>query len=402
VLILPIWWCKRNRIYTTVSCSQTKRHCMIIDNKEKILKDVLREWIEKSDEILICSPFISYNDVLFELIEHKVKMMLICRLSFPASPELFTKLNNSINKNQSIYVYDDSSLHSKIYYFKKNGKGLVAIIGSSNFTDSGIYSNKEYNITTTKEFDRIEKYFKHLIKESYGNLSKEVIEYYKTFYQRPILKKRYKKAKISTKLTDQYSEALEKYFTVKGILERENKTTLPFTYVFDSFCHFFKTEMRSDYSINELKRFDKGLLKKYFRIFLSKYYKKDSDWRIKRYKHSKNIAKNLQTLSSSEIKEFFLGIHSISSGSGSGIRKKNIKEIDSLILKELLGFLLESNLSMPQKYSVALTKKEKNGLKIPYVGESSIGEIPGWLMPEKYPIINSKLHFIFDFFKMEL
>jgi HKD family nuclease len=373
---------------------------MIIDNEEKILKDVLKEWIEKSDEILICSPFISYNDVLFELIEHKVKMTLVCRLSFPASPELFIKLNNSINKNQSIFVYDDNSLHSKIYYFKNNGKGLVAIIGSSNFTDSGIYSNKEYNITTTKEFDRIENYFKHLIKESYGELSKEIIEYYKTFYQRPIIKERYKNAKISTKLTEQYSEMLEKYFAVKGILERENKTKLPFTYVFDSFCHFFKTEMRTDYSINEPKRFEKDLLKKYFRIFLIEYFAKDSDWRIKRYKQSKNITKNIQTLSSSEIKDFFLGIHSITSGSGSGIRKQNINDIDSSILKELLEFILKSNLSMPQKYSVALTKKEKNGLKIPFIGESSIGEIPGWLMPEKYPIINGKLHYIFDFFKM--
>ncbi len=67
---------------------------MIIDNKVIKLKEVLKEWVEKSDEVLICSPFISYNDVLFELIENKFKMTLICRLSYPASPELFTKLHN--------------------------------------------------------------------------------------------------------------------------------------------------------------------------------------------------------------------------------------------------------------------------------------------------------------------
>lgn len=374
---------------------------MIIDNKEIILKDVLKEWIDKSDEVLICSPFISYNDVLFELIEHKVKMTLICRLSYPASPKLFTRLNNSKNKNQSIFVYDDSSLHSKIYYFKKKGQGLVAVIGSSNFTDSGIYSNKEYNLTTTKKLDKIESYFKHLVEESYSELTSEVIEYYNTFYRQPEKNERYRKAKISKKLTSDYSETLEKYFTVKGILERENNTKLPFTYVFDSFCHFFKTEIKSDYSVIEPDNFDKKILKKYFKIFLSKYFKNDSDWRMKRYKQSKNIRKNLQTLSSSEIKDFFLGIHSITSGSGSGVRIQNIKDIDYSILKEMLEFLLNSNLSMPHKYSVALTKKEKKGLRIPYIGESSIGEIPGWIMPEKYPIKNGKLHFIFDFFKIE-
>jgi hypothetical protein len=115
---------------------------------------------------------------------------------------------------------------------------------------------------------------------------------------------------------------------------------------------------------------------------------------------SKNIQRNLTTLSSIEIKDFFLGIHSITSGSGSGIRIQNIKDIDYSILKELLDFFLNSNLSMPQKYSIALTKKEKKGLRIPYIGESSVGEIPGWLIPEKYPIKNGKLHYIFDFFKI--
>ena len=55
---------------------------------------------------------------------------------------------------------------------------------------------------------------------------------------------------------------------------------------------------------------------------------------------------------------------------------------------------------MPNKYSIALTKREKSGLKIPYIGKSNVGEIPDWIMPEKYPIKNGKLHYIFDFFKV--
>lgn len=291
-------------------------------------------------------------------------------------------------------------MHSKIYYFKKKKTGLVAIIGSSNFTNSGIYSNKEYNLTTTKYLDRIEKYFKHLKNDSYSELNDEVIEYYKTFYHKPEKNERYRKVKISPKLTEDYSNTLEKFYNVKGILERENNTKLPFTYVFDSFCHFFKTEIKSDYSVNEPENFDKAILKKYFKIFLSKYYKIDIDWRIKRYKLSKRVRRNLITISNSEIKEFFLGIHSITSGSGSGVRIQNIKDIDYSILKELLEFFLDSNLSMPHKYSIALTKKEKKGLRIPLIGESSVGEIPGWLIPEKYPIKNGKLQYIFDFFKI--
>lgn len=389
--------------YKQVRCKhKIQRVEMIIDNKIPTLKEVLKKWIKKSDEVLICSPFISYNDVLFDLIEHKFKMTLICRLSHPASPELFTKLNNLINKNQSIYVYDDSSLHSKIYLFRKKGKALIAIIGSSNFTDSGIYSNKEYNLTTTKELNRIEDYFNYLKKESYGKLDEKIIEYYKTFYKMPEKEERYKKAKISIKLTENYSQTLDKFYLVKGILERENNSDLPFTYVFDSFVHFFKIEMIKDYSIQEPKFFDKEILKKYFRIFLKEYLKKDYNWRIERYKLSKEISENLSAISNSEIKSFFLGVHSIATGSGSGVRVENIKSIDISILKKLLEFLLKSSLSMPQKYSIALTSVEKNGLKVPYIGESSIGELPGWLIPNEYPIKNGKLHYIFDFFKIKI
>jgi HKD family nuclease len=383
-----------------VRCNQKSENDMIIDNETITLKEVLKKWTEKSDEILICSPFISYNDLLFELIEQKFKMTLICRLSYPATPELFSKLNSSISKNQSIYVFDDSSLHSKIYLFKKDGKRLLAIIGSSNFTNSGISTNKEYNIITTEELDRIDDYFKFLIKESYGKLSENIIKYYKTFYKKPEKNERYRRARISNKLVEDYSATLDKFYVVKGMLEHENTTQLPFTYIFDSFCHFFKTRIISDYQIKEPKNFNKLLMKKYFKIFLNNYFNIDSDWRYKRYNLSKEIADSIQSVSDEKLKDFFIGIHSISSGSGSGNRMKNIKDIDSSILRDLLSFLLESDLDMPQKYSVALTDKKKYGLKVPFIGESSIGEIPGWLIPDNYPIKNGKLHYVLDFFKV--
>lgn len=373
---------------------------MIIDNETITLKTVLKEWIKKSDEILICSPFISYNDLMFELVEQKIKLTIICRLSYPATPELFSKLNAFIGKNQSIYVFDDSTLHSKIYFFKKEGKGLSAIIGSSNFTNGGISNNKEYNITTTKGLEQIDNYFMFLKKESFGKLDEDVIRYYKTFYKKPEKNERYRKAKISNQLVNDYLETLNKFYIVKGFLERENTTRLPFTYIFDSFCHFFKTQIVPDYQVKEPTKFDKTLIRKYFKLFLDDYFNIDSDWRYARYDLSREIATNIQSISNEKLKDFFLGIHSISSGSGSGNRMKNIRDINASRLRELLSFILKSDLDMPQKYSVALTDREKHGVKVPYIGKSSIGEIPGWLMPDDYPIKNSKLHYVFDFFKI--
>ena len=56
---------------------------------------------------------------------------------------------------------------------------------------------------------------------------------------------------------------------------------------------------------------------------------------------------------------------------------------------------------MPEKYAIGLTDKNIGGEKIPYIGPSSLGEIPGWLFPEAYPIVNSKFHYILDFFKIQ-
>ncbi|REL38488.1 NgoFVII family restriction endonuclease [Rhodohalobacter sp. SW132] len=375
---------------------------MLIDNETISLRTVLKEWINKADEVLICSPFIASNDVLFDLMERSVKFTLICRLSYPATPELFQRLLDLKTSQKSISVYDTSSLHSKVYYFKKNGLGLCAIIGSSNFTNSGIGSNKELNVLTTDNLDFIANYLHKLKQEAFSELDLKTITYYRTFYKKIEVNERYKRARISKTHSSNYSRILEKHLFVKGILEHLNNTELPFTYTFDAFCHFFKTKIVKDYSLTNYSRFDKKELQKYFEIFISKYIEeKDFNWRLERYLKSKHIAENLQTVDEQEIREFFLGIHSISSGSGSGKRMQNIKSINAESLRKLLEFLVFEKLDMSHKYSIALTKKEKNGLKIDYIGKSSIGEIPGWLMPEEYPIKNGKLEYIFDFFKID-
>jgi len=69
-------------------------------------------------------------------------------------------------------------------------------------------------------------------------------------------------------------------------------------------------------------------------------------------------------------------------------------------LIKLINFIINKDLSMSQKFALALTKKQEGGLKIDYLGKSCIGEIPGWLMPEQYPIINEKMKFVLDFFKL--
>jgi HKD family nuclease len=374
---------------------------MIIDNRKITVKSELKAWIEKSDEVFVCSPFITSTDLLFDFLDRDVRFTLICRLSSPATPELFGQINSFSNKTNFIYLFDDSTLHSKIFYFKSKGKGLCAIVGSSNFTDSGIYSNKECNVLLKNDLEVFDDYFNFLIKESYCKLDNKAIENYKTFYKPVERIERYRNAKVSTTLSDDYTNILRKFNTVKGLLQNENNTELPFTYVFDSFCHFFKVGIQKNFEIHPLEKFSKRQLKKYFKLFIDEYFSQDViDNRMERYSKTKLVYSNFDSLSEDEIKSFFLGIHSISSGPGLGVRRKNINDIDYHKLVNLLDFLINNDLYMPQKYAIALTDQKNNGQKIDYLGVSAIGEIPGWLMPDEYPILNGKLRYILDFFKI--
>ena len=60
---------------------------MLINNKDITVKQVIKEQLKKADEIIIASPFITLNDSLVKLLESKVKLTLIFRLSYPASPQ---------------------------------------------------------------------------------------------------------------------------------------------------------------------------------------------------------------------------------------------------------------------------------------------------------------------------
>ena len=65
-----------------------------------------------------------------------------------------------------------------------------------------------------------------------------------------------------------------------------------------------------------------------------------------------------------------------------------------------MNFILNEKIEMSQKIAILLTKKEKGGMKIDYLGSSSVQEIPGWLMPNDFPILNKKFEYVLNCFKI--
>jgi hypothetical protein len=305
--------------------------------------------------------------------------------------------------NNKIFYYESSSFHAKIYLFRKKTKSLTAIVGSSNFTMGGLQDNYEFNVLLNEQLDEIDKYLAILIKRSDGLLSEQVVESYKKNYKPPVIPTFRRNNKVDNKNVLGYKDILDRWGLIKGILENHNPTNLPFTYVFDSFCHEFKVHMTKSYGMLKLEKFNKDELIKYFKIFIKDYFSQESqNYRNHILNECKSLRDDIDNASKEYLTKFFLNIHSISYGSGKGVRITHFSEkATKSDMKKLLQFLIKEKLSMPEKYAIGLTDKSNGGEKIRYIGPSSLGEIPGWLFPEEYPIVNSKFHYILDFFKIK-
>ena len=156
--------------------------------------------------------------------------------------------------------------------------------------------------------------------------------------------------------------------------------------------------MKKDLNLKPTKKFNSKKAKEYFQLFLDEYYSpEDIQWWTSRYKLSQRIKQDVSGTSVKKIRDFFLGIHSVAWGSGSGVRQSELQITKPKELRNVLDLILHKDLSMPQKYSLALTPQDKHGYKVRYLGPSSIGEVPGWLIPEVYPILNQKLVTVFEY-----
>ena len=150
------------------------------------------------------------------------------------------------------------------------------------------------------------------------------------------------------------------------------------------------------------KKLNKNDLIKYFKIFLEKYFdNEDLEWRKNKFISSMEIKNKYTKLEKEIIRNFIIqGLHCISFGSGSGVRKRELSKTNVNEFKKAIDFILNERIEMPQKIAILLTDKKKGGLKIDYLGKSSIQEIPGWLLPDNYPIINEKFKYVLNYFEI--
>jgi len=181
-------------------------HSKIIDNKRKLLSDILNELSQTSDQLSIATGYwdLPGTQILFDNIKNYKSIRLLIgqeplmpryrkelKLDDPdedfpdkdinhdletlPQDEVYRKLITDIKKltregRLEVRVYRRSFLHAKCYIFGSyDSETAIGIIGSSNFTGAGLTTNTELN--ALEDDYRIVKSTPKAASDDYGHLS---------------------------------------------------------------------------------------------------------------------------------------------------------------------------------------------------------------------------------------
>ena len=145
------------------------------------VREAFRSYAHGVNEILIASPFFSYDALLKEILETNKTCLirLVVRLGPATSPDALKTILS--HEKVQIRYFTSPLFHAKIYIFGDR----TALIGSANLTEAGFQSNREVCISLNQEhdcFDDLSKLF-----NSYWNqaevLTTERLQEYSIIYR---------------------------------------------------------------------------------------------------------------------------------------------------------------------------------------------------------------------------
>lgn len=116
------------------------------NSKDTHLKNRLEE-ICKNTTILVSVAFFSNIEFIKKALTNNCEIYLIVRLDFGTDPNALLQVENMNHPNIHMRYYDCRNFHPKFYIIDN----VCAIVGSSNLTNSGLFSNLEVNIEISCE-----------------------------------------------------------------------------------------------------------------------------------------------------------------------------------------------------------------------------------------------------------
>lgn len=381
------------------------------------------------NEILIASPFFSYDILLKEILETNKDCLirLIVRLGPATSPD---SLKNIISREKvQIRYFTSTKFHSKIYIFG----GRTALIGSANLTDAGFQSNREVCLSFDQEYDCFDELLK--LYNSYWSqaevLKPERLQKYSDIYgqdtsngdyrlEKKIIdlfgdisptegiqvgKSKQTKEKIFLEsYTRDYQEFMtaykdvEKYYKLDG-RRQQPEDIVPLRIEIDQFFSFIKERFAKGDSWREAPFLSgeeqaKLIKEKLEQWFSQRWPYLDEDIPAKIIRINKALSS--ESIEHASIEEIFDGLDECHSfherlrffhGGHESLRKAFLLENKIDQLRKVLSYLLYDKKDFILRMGNCIFD-EKYDLR--QVGRSVIQELLGWINKENIPICNGR------------
>jgi len=389
----------------------------LIDN---IYKNAFGEHLlkcgENADHIKIAAAYFSDMELIKKWVGEGKHIDLYVALQAPTKPEALRLVSQLDTTKVNLY-YVTKSFHSKCYLFNKGENANVGFIGSSNFTNGGLFSNIEANMLIDSDNEEmlaeLQNHFERL-KEFSNVLTPKDLDKYEAIYDRRedslrksksdqkefnqprSGKKRMRPDNICKEARD-YLKFWEKVDIVAKLvkdLSKEEWPHIPVYLTVDHFWHWIKVEWDKknikkiqgdlEYREEEIPR----LFKKYIH-----YDKAGSNWTKTMPRVSKRLnfllgRKRINKLSKEEAEEVYRSLHS---GGSRAVRfsadKKFAKENNINKIQKSLEYLLFSEDQITEKIHRLINDPK---YKLREFGPSNIQELIGWMSPGDMPLRNRK------------
>ncbi|MBD3338865.1 MAG: hypothetical protein GF353_07145 [Candidatus Lokiarchaeota archaeon] len=392
-------------------------------------KDFLRSVLErygKNTDVDIAVAFFTNANYIKYLVKNKCKVRLIVRLGFPTSARDLSEIISI--PNVSIRYFTSVHFHPKLYIFGNS----VAVLGSSNLTDSGIQTNQELNILIESEdpiFDELKIIFAEYwaaarpltkimlrdyniivsalgdsIKKSEKNIQDRLGHVEFKNITRPDTDNKPSEEIIYDEFLKKYEMFLKKFDELKQIYEslnvrKVNESELPIRIEIDQFLNWIRQKkaqgqkyLQAPIRQNvELKNFLIANIKEFINDDFDDIYDvmKDRYPIIKKFLLSKSI---IDSLSKDQIKSIVLIIHAFEAraryyGGKEEILNTFTKENSIDKIKNTFKYLLFGHGEFEYRIAHCIYSDK---YKLNHFGKSCVEELYGWANNKKVPICNER------------
>ena len=189
------------------------KETIITNSEERNLRGMISILGDKADEIKIATAFFSDTEFISNWLSCSKKVNLVISLRPPTN---YYSLKSIYARKGIEIQFLGSNFHSKFYIFLNNKKPFACVIGSSNFTNGGLFKNIETNILLSEE--------KHLAEfnRQYSNI------WGQSFSLQPTDLNRYKKVfdnfqKRKRGIEDEQSKFEKKILAKRGAKKKKPK-----------------------------------------------------------------------------------------------------------------------------------------------------------------------------------